>query len=36
MIDKIKFEKAKKAVLKKYPGAKTMCDWGGKFFVATA
>ena len=36
MIDKNKFNKAKKAVLKKYPGAKTMCDWGGKFFVATA
>ena len=35
MIDKNKFEKAQKAVLKKYPEAKLMCDWGGKFFIAT-
>ena len=35
MKDKNKAEKAQKAVLKKYPEAKLMCDWGGKFFVAT-
>ena len=35
MKDKNKFEKAQKAVLKKYPEAKLMCDWGGKFFIAT-
>ena len=35
-MNKGNFIKNKKAVLKKYPGAKTMCDWGGKFFVATA
>ena len=33
MIDKNKFEKAQKAVLKKYPEAKLMCDWGGKFLL---
>ena len=35
MVDKNKVKKAEKAVLKKYPEAKLMCDWGGKFFIAT-
>ena len=30
-----RFEKAKKGILKKYPGAKTMIDPEGKYFVAT-
>tara|TARA_R110002020_G_scaffold17760_13_gene62005 strand:+ start:910 stop:1272 length:363 start_codon:yes stop_codon:yes gene_type:complete len=35
-MNKDTFLKTKKKVLKKYPGAKTMCDYGGKFFIATA
>ena len=35
-ISKERFEKAKKGIIKKYPGAKTMVDPQGKYFVATA
>ena len=35
-ISKERFEKAKKKIIKKYPGAKTMIDPEGKYFVATA
>ena len=35
-ISKERFEKAKKIITKKYPGAKTMVDPHGKYFVATA
>ena len=35
-ISKERFEKAKKAIIKKYPGAQTMRDPQGKFYVATA
>ena len=35
-ISKERFEKAKKGILKKYPGAKTMIDPQGKYYVATA
>jgi hypothetical protein len=35
-ISKERFEKAKKVITKKYPGAKTMIDPEGKYFVATA
>ena len=35
-ISKERFEKAKKGIIKKYPGAKTMMDPEGKYFVATA
>ena len=35
-ISKERFEKAKKKVTKKYPGAKTMVDPDGQYFVATA
>ena len=35
-ISKERFEKAKKGILKKYPGAQTMVDPEGKYFVATA
>ena len=35
-ISKERFEKAKKGIIKKYPGAKTMVDPQGKFYVATA
>ena len=35
-ISKERFEKAKKGIIKKYPGAKTMIDPQGKFYVATA
>ena len=35
-ISKERFEKAKKGIIKKYPGAKTMIDPEGKYFVATA
>ena len=35
-ISKERFEKAKKTITKKYPGAKTMVDPHGKYFVATA
>ena len=35
-ISKERFEKAKKKIIKKYPGAKTMMDPEGKYFVATA
>ena len=35
-ISKERFEKAKKKIIKKYPGAKTMVDPEGKYFVATA
>ena len=35
-ISKERFEKAKKGILKKYPGAKTMVDPQGKYYVATA
>ena len=34
-ISKERFEKAKKGILKKYPGAKTMIDPEGKYYVAT-
>ena len=34
-MEKDKFLKTKKTVLKKYPNAKTMMDNGGKYFVAT-
>ena len=35
-ISKESFEKAKKGIIKKYPGAKTMIDPEGKYYVATA
>ena len=35
-ISKERFEKAKRGILKKYPGAQTMVDPEGKYFVATA
>ena len=35
-ISKERYEKAKKGILKKYPGAQTMVDPEGKYFVATA
>ena len=35
-ISKERFEKAKKRIIKKYPGAKTMVDPHGKYYVATA
>ena len=35
-ISKERFEKAKKGIIKKYPGAKTMVDPHGKYYVATA
>ena len=35
-ISKERFEKARKGIIKKYPGAKTMVDPQGKYYVATA
>ena len=35
-ISKERFEKVRKKVTKKYPGAKTMTDPNGQYFVATA
>jgi hypothetical protein len=35
-ISKERFEKAKKGIIKKYPGAKTMVDPQGKYYIATA
>jgi len=35
-ISKERFEKAKKKINKKYPGAKTLMDPEGKYYVATA
>ena len=35
-ISKERFEKAKKGIIKKYPGAKTLRDPQGKYYVATA
>ena len=35
-ISKERFKKAKKAIIKKYPGAHTVRDPQGKFYVATA
>ena len=35
-ISKERFEKAKKGIIKKYTGAKTMVDPEGKYYVATA
>ena len=35
-ISKERFEKAKKTITKKYPGAKTLIDPEGKYFVATS
>tara|TARA_R100001082_G_scaffold74893_1_gene43290 strand:+ start:145 stop:513 length:369 start_codon:yes stop_codon:yes gene_type:complete len=35
-ISKERFEKAKKKIIKKYPGAKTMIDPEGKYYVATS
>ena len=34
-ISKERFEKAKKKIIKKYPGAHTIMDPSGKYFVAT-
>ena len=34
-ISKERFEKAKKGIIKKYPGAQTMIDPEGKYYVAT-
>jgi len=34
-ISQKRFEKAKKKIIKKYPGAHTMVDPNGKYFVAT-
>ena len=34
-ISKERFEKARKGIIKKYPGAKTMVDPQGKYYVAT-
>ena len=36
VISKEKFLEAKKRITKKYPGAQTMMDNQGKYFVATA
>jgi hypothetical protein len=35
-ISKERFEKAKKKIIKKYPGAKTLMDPEGKYYVATS
>ncbi len=35
-ISKEHFEKVKKKIIKKYPGAKTLMDPEGKYYVATA
>ena len=35
-ISKERFAKAKKKIIKKYPGAKTLMDPEGKYYVATA
>ena len=35
-ISKERFEKAKKKIIKKYPGARTMVDPNGQYYVATA
>ena len=35
-ISQERFEKAKKKIIKKYPGAKTMVDPNGQYYVATA
>jgi len=35
-ISKERFEKAKKKIIKKYPGARTVMDPSGKYYVATA
>ena len=35
-ISQERFEKAKKKIIKKYPGAKTLVDPEGKYYVATA
>ena len=35
-ISKERFEKAKKKIIKKYPGARTSMDPEGKYYVATA
>ena len=35
-ISKERFEKAKKKIIKKYPGARTLMDPEGKYYVATA
>ena len=35
-ISKERFEKAKKGIIKKYPGARTLMDPEGKYYVATA
>ena len=35
-ISKERFEKAKKTIIKKYPGTKTMMDPNGQYYVATA
>ena len=35
-ISKEKFQEAKKKINKKYPGARTMVDTSGKYFVATS
>ena len=35
-ISKERFEKAKKKIIKKYPGAHTVMDPNGKYYVATA
>ena len=35
-ISKERFEKAKKGIMKKYPGARTMVDPQGKYYIATA
>jgi hypothetical protein len=35
-ISKERFEKSKKKIIKKYPGAKTLMDPEGKYYVATA
>ena len=34
-ISQERFEKAKKKIIKKYPGAKTMVDPNGQYYVAT-
>ena len=34
-ISQERFEKAKKKIIKKYPGAKTMMDPNGQYYVAT-
>ena len=35
-ISQERFEKAKKKIIKKYPGARTLMDPEGKYYVATA